>query len=92
MNPLFSHKTLKVALILGAPLLLPSSGFAQDNAPKALSVTDVFGPRTEMAMYMDLAGAQKSGFIKKVEAEFPELLGALEKLENVHIVLVMEDH
>ncbi len=54
------------------------SGFAQGNAPKDLNVSNVFGPSTEAAFYLDLEGSKKSGFMKKAEDEFPEFTDGLE--------------
>ena len=58
---------------------MPFLAFSQGNAPKALSIQSAFGPKTEMAMFLDLDGIQKSGFVKKVEAEFPELMQAFDE-------------
>ena len=66
MNSSFSRVSSRVCLIVASALFLTVSGFAQGNPPKALSVSNVFGARTEMAMYVDITGAQKSGFSKKL--------------------------
>ncbi len=79
MKPFFLPNALRVSLILGSAFLPAVSAFAQGNAPKALSISNVFGPRTEVAAYIDIAGARKSGFSKKAEDEFPELMDAADE-------------
>tara|TARA_Y100001934_G_scaffold283296_1_gene401931 strand:+ start:3982 stop:5568 length:1587 start_codon:yes stop_codon:yes gene_type:complete len=78
MNSLFSRNLSKTSLVLGFIFSMPFVAFSQGNAPKALSIESAFGPKTEMAMYLDLSGIKKSGFVKKAEAKFPEFMEGLD--------------
>tara|TARA_B100001123_G_C15262623_1_gene1007164 strand:+ start:402 stop:1538 length:1137 start_codon:yes stop_codon:yes gene_type:complete len=78
MNHLSNPFSYKALLSLGAFFILTATCFSQGEAPRTLSVKNAFSPLTEIAVYLDVRGAEESGFAKKAEAELPQIMEGID--------------